>query len=759
MPDFETVTNKKTPILNGYYSEMIKIAYIIDTIVVETAGTEKQLLLLLNNLNREKFKPYLCVLHRSDWLDYNYQGDPYFLAQITSFKTFSALTGILGLAQFLKRERIDIVQTFFSDANKAGILAARIAGIKCIVSSRRNQGYWHTWGELAVLRLINRWVDLFIANSQSTCNWAQQVEQIPAKKIEVIYNGLDLTLFGQNSRLLREKYRQELGLLNETLVVGIVANLRPVKAHDVLLRAAKLVIDKLPNAQFLLIGDEEEQCAMGLRTLVHELGIADNVHFLGQRTDVSELLSTIDIGVLSSNSESSSNATAEYLAAGLPVVSTDVGGAREAIEDGWNGFVVEVGDYVALAERILEITLSGSFLEMGKRGRQRAEELFSQASMLQRHEGTYQRLLNECSIKTKSSPLFSWRNAAMQSLNVSIRDFAKFAFSAILGQRPVVKFFDNFNTYNVTILMYHRISDTDDANGLSIGSEFFEQQLKYLKKMYSIISLDEAVSRLENGNLNRNYIVLTFDDGFQDNYSAAYPLLQKYEAPATVFIACNAIETGIYHWTELDEAILRLTCDTIDLSSLGLNCLPVHSMEDKWSAIKLLHSTLKSVNNSMIRDVIVHLTNISSSKIERIMMTWDQVKELSNSSLVAIASHTVTHPILTKISLAQAIDEIHTSKGLIEGQIGKPVHFFSYPNGGCNDFNDETVDIVKTAGYRAACTTISGANRKGVDLFRLRRIDVTNGMCRGISGRFSGALFAAYVSGIMGKIVSGGDLE
>ena len=123
---------------------MIKIAFIIDTIESPTAGTEKQLLLLIKHLDRRKFKPYLCVLRSSQWLREEFDLCELFNAEISSFKKPSAYLNIYRLSRFLRAERIDIVQTHFRDGSIAGILAARISGTKSIVGTRRNQGYWHT---------------------------------------------------------------------------------------------------------------------------------------------------------------------------------------------------------------------------------------------------------------------------------------------------------------------------------------------------------------------------------------------------------------------------------------------------------------------------------------------------------------------------------------------------------------------------------------------------------------------------------------
>lgn len=711
---------------------MIKIAYIIDSLMTDTGGTENQLLMLMRNLDRTRFKPYLCVLHDSEWMQANYK-DPYFIAGISSFKKPSALLGMLRLARFLKREQFDIVQTFFSDANKAGILAAKLAGTPLIISSRRNQGYWHTKGELAALKFLNPWAQLFIANSRSTCRWAQEVEGIAGEKIKVVYNGLDLGLYGLNAETLRARYRCELGVKSDTVVVGMVANLRPVKGHDVLLQAARLVVNEAPHVHFLLVGSGELR--QQLQGLACELGIERHISFLGQRRDIPQLLNSFDIGVLSSNSESSSNAVVEYLAAGLPVVSTDVGGAREAIDDGLNGFVVPVGDHVAFANRMLDILRRNNFREMGDNSRRRAEEFFSVTAMIKNHEDIYSEGL---------------QGVFNRSLKEIVYLSTKFVFCSLLSKLRINNIIESLTSPRVIILTYHSIDEYEDINGLKINAKTFGEQLQFLMKNYHIVSLEEAVSRLKNGKLDQTCIVVTFDDGYIDNYATAYPLLAKHGIPATIFVACQAIDAGIYDWLKLDTAIYRLTCNQLDLSNFGLGYYPLNTVEQKKVAIQTLHMKLKAVDHQARRSVIAHITDRVRVDLARMMMDWSQVRELAQSGLVTIGAHTVTHPILSKVSTEQAWQEIAESKRIIEQQTDLPVHYFSYPNGTADDFTDESVEIVKSSGYLAACTAIKGYNRPGDDLFRLKRIDVTYGMCRGIAGRFSDSMFAAHISGAIG---------
>lgn len=367
---------------------MIKIAFVIDTIESPTAGTEKQLLMLIRHLDRTRFQPCLCVLRSSTWLQEEFDLCPLFVAGINSFKNLRGVWGIHRLAGFLKDEGFHCVQAHFRDASIAGIIAARLAGVRMVIGTRRNQGYWMTSIELTIQRQLNRWVTGFLANSENTRQWAAHTEGISLGKIEVIHNSLEAERFFRATDEQRASFKLNIGFPSDAIVIGIVANLRPVKSVATFVRAVAAVTEKVPLVHGVIVGDGPERPA--LAALGAELGIQSKVRFLGSRTDIPEILSCLDIGVLSSSSESFSNAVVEYMAAGLAVVCTDVGGAREAVEDGVSGYLVEPGNPVQMADRLLGIIEQHSAASMGEYGRARVAELFGCAGIIAQYERYYE---------------------------------------------------------------------------------------------------------------------------------------------------------------------------------------------------------------------------------------------------------------------------------------------------------------------------------------------------------------------------------
>lgn len=366
---------------------MIKIAFVIDTIESPTAGTEKQLLMLIKHLDRRRFEPYLCVLRLSEWLKNDFCDCELVDVGVASFARPSSYLNILNFVSFLKNRKIDIVQTHFVEGNKIGVLAGKLANVRAIISTRRNQGYWHNAREIMILKALNRWVTRFLANSENTRQWVINTEVVDPARINVIHNSLEIDSYRRGTAPERLRFRQELNLPDHALVVGIVANLRPVKAIDMFLMAARAVKNECPMVSFVVVGDGPEK--PDLEELCSRLGISSSVRFLGKRTDIPEILSCIDIGVLSSSSESFSNSIVEYMAASLPVVCTDVGGAREAVEEGMNGFVVSSGDHEGMAEKLHSIITSESLTEFGKVSRLKAEKQFSLSAIMNQYECFY----------------------------------------------------------------------------------------------------------------------------------------------------------------------------------------------------------------------------------------------------------------------------------------------------------------------------------------------------------------------------------
>jgi glycosyltransferase involved in cell wall biosynthesis len=282
----------------------------------------------------------------------------------------------------MKTLGIDIVQTFFVEAHLVGGRAAKSAGVKACISSRRNLGYGYGFKEKFLLRLANRFPDRWLANSRAVADRISALEKIDRHKFDVIYNGVQIP-----EEMSRELIPWE---LREYDIV-MVANLRPVKQIRTLLEAmAEIKLDR-PRCRAAVLGDGPLRDE--LDALARRLMVADNVEFVGSQNDVQSWLQQARTGVLCSSSEGFSNAILEYMTASLPVVASDVGGNPELVQPGKTGLLFTVGDAGSLAERV-EYLLSNpqESLQMGRAGRRRIEQEFSHERMVHEYQKYYESL-------------------------------------------------------------------------------------------------------------------------------------------------------------------------------------------------------------------------------------------------------------------------------------------------------------------------------------------------------------------------------
>ena len=313
---------------------------------------------------------------------------------LTSFYDLNAVRQLKNLSVFLRQRNIQIIQTHDFYTNVFGMAAGALARTPVRIASMRETGGMRTSSQLKAQAFAYSIASHVVANSEAV--QAKLInDKVPAKKISVLYNGLDL------DRLTTNKSRREalavLGLSGreDRQFVTIVANMRhDVKDYPMFLKAAQSIAGEVPQAEFLLAGEGE--LTEALKQLASELGIAGRTHFLGRCERVAELLNVSAVCVLSSKAEGFSNSIIEYMAASRPVVATDVGGAREAIVEGQTGYLVRSGDAKQLAARVMELLKdTEKAAQLGVRGRALVEQKFSTAAQLHRAEELYAKLLDQ----------------------------------------------------------------------------------------------------------------------------------------------------------------------------------------------------------------------------------------------------------------------------------------------------------------------------------------------------------------------------
>ena len=346
-------------------------------------GSERQAVQLTRLLREdETFNVYAATLNKEGVLLGEIENLD--LPEITEFKleSFYDANFFLQLkkcVKFLRENKIQIVHTHDFYTNVFGISAARLAGIKYKIASKRETAAVRSKAQKIIEKQIFKVADRVVANSETVKEYLIN-ENVSAGKINVIYNGLDTARLTPRETN-RRKICAELGLpIDENIkFMTLVANLRhAVKNQPMFLRTAQKVLRKYPKTHFVLAGEGELR--EDLENLAKELKIEKNTHFIGRCTNIPELLSISYACVLTSYAEGFSNSILEYMWAGKPVVATNVGGAAEAIIENATGFLVESGDDETMANRLIELLENE---EKAARFGEKAKELVKEKFSLQ----------------------------------------------------------------------------------------------------------------------------------------------------------------------------------------------------------------------------------------------------------------------------------------------------------------------------------------------------------------------------------------
>lgn len=278
---------------------------------------------------------------------------------------------------------------------------------------------------------------------------------------------------------------------------------------------------------------------------------------------------------------------------------------------------------------------------------------------------------------------------------------------------------------NLQILLYHRVNDEYDPFFPAVPVAVFARQMDYLASRFHFCPLEEALARLRQRDLPDNTAVVTFDDGYRDNYLYAFPILNRLSIPATIFLATGAIGSGKVLWHDRVLSAFRETHEPVLRAfGPGLATYPLRTMQEKFHAQIQVRGFLRSLDNEQraiwTTRLIEQLGVEDRQHVPSLMLTWDEVKIMHQAG-IAFGSHSVSHAIFSRLSTARAQEEIHVSKSAIEKCLGVSVTTFAYPNGAREDFTDETKRLLQNAGYTCAVTAIFGANEIGQDAFALHR--------------------------------------
>ena len=299
----------------------------------------------------------------------------------------------------------------------------------------------------------------------------------------------------------------------------------------------------------------------------------------------------------------------------------------------------------------------------------------------------------------------------------------------------VAKLFRYLNRDKVVIVMYHGVvsGKRDYRHWSQLPVTRFEQQLKHLKRHYTLLHLSEILNAIRDGDpLPPHAAAVTFDDGFLNNYTTAYPVLKRYQIPATIFLTTSFVDSNDLLWCDLLFVSLRETRrKLLDLSDFGLHKFRLRSIPEKedafWEIVAYM-KTLPVRRKDILFDAIHRRLQTNRNGCpylpDFVGMSWQQAHAMQRSGLIEFGAHTVTHEILSRLSPDAMRFELEESCRIVREKLQLDRISFAYPNGGRADFTFEATRILREIGCTGGLATIEGLNDRDTNLYALKRIPV-----------------------------------
>ena len=303
----------------------------------------------------------------------------------------------------------------------------------------------------------------------------------------------------------------------------------------------------------------------------------------------------------------------------------------------------------------------------------------------------------------------------------SIKDIAKDLCYYLGVPQFLLRYSHFLKSPKLLILNYHRVCSSFKKNEyLGISAGIFEQHIRFLKDNFKMVSMEDGLRLLHAGNSGKNYAAINLDDGYMDNYLYAYPILKKYNVPATIFLITDFIgKDHIFWWDRVFNAVSSIESADVDID-MGTDIVysKLNNISEK---IKLANRINKILANKPAEEIerFVAALEKKFTSIKEItsclMLGWKEIKEM-NQNGISFGSHTKMHSNLCLLKDSEALEELMDSKKVIKQNLGTENCAFCYPFGA---FDERIKSLVRKAGYEYARATLRGFNNKNSDRFTL----------------------------------------
>jgi peptidoglycan/xylan/chitin deacetylase (PgdA/CDA1 family) len=323
-----------------------------------------------------------------------------------------------------------------------------------------------------------------------------------------------------------------------------------------------------------------------------------------------------------------------------------------------------------------------------------------------------------------------WKHLALQTLYQcgGLRFLRRIAqsneFVSLTDGRKSLK---RRSTPRLAILCYHRVGTGGVPLYSQLPAKVFEAQMRFLRRNYRVISLDQLIQEMTCPSSLEPTIAVTFDDGYRDLYGQAFPILQAYKIPATMFLTVGAIETGEVAWYDRIFLALQVASDAMfDIELDRPNRFVLSSESSRmWAATQII-SYLRTALPDCRKQCCIDLENriyVPEDRLRDRMLTWDQIRTMQRGG-ISFGAHTMTHPVVSRLPVAEMEWEILKSKEILEERLDASVRHFAFPFGKRDECGDSALSILASGGFASAATTEWGLNSLGTNPFQLRRVQI-----------------------------------